>query len=336
MTSYERIHQMMAHRPVDFVPRTPILMRFAAEYIGHSYGEFTADHRILTQANIRCIEDFGFDQASLISDPFRETAGFGAEIVIDDRLGPQCHKPLVDDDFDIASLAKPDPLSAPRMRDRIDAVKAIRAHYGDEMSVLGWVEGPAAEAGDLRGPEDFLVDLMEEPETCGELMDLCVEVGVAFAQAQIDAGVDLIGIGDALASQVSPKLYESLILPRQHKLVSAIRDLGRPVRLHICGNITHLLPGIATLPIQALDVDHMVDLAAVRRIVGPNVMIGAHLDPVKDVQKGTPDSIVEQLEAAYRLVGNPFNTGAGCEIPPGTPNENLKALCSPIPYDPNL
>src|ERR1035441_4271669 len=41
---------------------------------------------------------------------------------------------------------KPDPMNAPRMRDRIDAVRLYRARAGDRYSIMGWVEGPAAEA----------------------------------------------------------------------------------------------------------------------------------------------------------------------------------------------
>ena len=74
-------------------------------------------------------------------------------------------------------------------------------------------------------------------------MDLCVAAGCAFAAAQLEAGADTIGIGDAIASQVSPKLYEELIWPREKRLIDGIHAQGGLVRLHICGNITHLLPG---------------------------------------------------------------------------------------------
>ena len=69
-------------------------------------------------------------------------------------------------------------------------------------------------------------------------------------QAQIAAGADTIGIGDAIASQVSPDIYDRLIQPREKKLVRAIQAAGGLVRLHICGNITHLLAGIADLGVN--------------------------------------------------------------------------------------
>jgi uroporphyrinogen-III decarboxylase len=38
------------------------------------------------------------------------------------------------------------------------------------------------------------------------------------------------------------------------------------------------------------------------------------------------------VKAIYKAVGNPYMVGAGCEIPVGTPHENLKALCAPVPW----
>jgi len=53
--------------------------------------------------------------------------------------------------------------------------------------------------------------------------------------------------------------------------------MGAFVRLHICGNITHLLPGIVTLGVDVLDVDHLVDLALVRQQVGAHVALPGNI-----------------------------------------------------------
>ncbi len=219
------------------------------------------------------------------------------------------------------------------MADRIDAVRAFDAWSGGRHSILGWIEGPAAEAADLRGLTNFLMDLMDDEAYSGELMDRCVELGIDFAAAQLEAGADTIGVGDAICSQISPDLYERLIWPRQKRLFEAIRSRGGLIRLHICGNITHLLPGIAELPIDILDVDHMVDMAGARAAVGSRVALAGNLDPVAAVMNGTPDSIRAQLRKIYETVGNPLLINAGCEIPPGTSHENFRALCEPVAYE---
>ena len=316
---------------MDVVPRTPILMQFAAEYIGSDYAAFASDYRVLTEANLRCARDFGMDQVSCISDPYRETQGFGATIEYVKDGPPRSTHPL-EDTKDLSRLAKPDPLRSERMRDRIQAAEVYRHSVFRQYSILGWIEGPAAEAADLRGVTNFLIDLMEDETFAGELMDLCVEVGIAFARAQIEAGADTIGIGDAIASQVDPDTYERLIQPREKRLVKAIEELGAWVKLHICGNITHLLPGIADLGVDILDVDHMVSLSAVRQAVGRKVTIAGNMDPVSVIKNGTPDQIREAVALAYAQVGNPYLVNAGCEIPSGTPVDNLKALCAPMAF----
>lgn len=336
MKSFERYVNMLKGAPVDYLPRLPILMQFAAEYIGSNYGAFASDYRVLVEANVRCAEDFGMDQLSAISDPYRETQGFGAEIIYVEDGVPRCPHPPLQNTKDFSVLQRPNPLQSERMLDRVQAVRAYAERFRGEYSIMGWVEGPAAEAADVRGVTNLMVDLLDDPAFTAELMDRCVEVGIEFARAQIEAGADTIGIGDAVASQVSPKVYLKLIQPREKRLIQAITEMGAFVRLHICGNITHLLPGIADLGIDLLDVDHQVDLAAVRKIVGKQVVISGNIDPVSGVLQGTPQSIREHIRRIYRAVGNPYMVNAGCEIPSGTPLENLRALCEPIPYLPNL
>jgi MtaA/CmuA family methyltransferase len=334
MTSKQRYLDMLAGKPVDFVPRVPILMQFAAEYIGSNYGAFASDHRVMVESNFRCAADFGMDQVSTISDPYRETQGFGGEVHYVRDGVPRCPHPPLEDSKDLSRLAQPDPRRSPRMLDRVQAVEQYVAQAKDRYSILGWVEGPAAEAADCRGVQDFFIDLLDDEPFCEALMDRCLEVAIEFARVQIAAGADTIGIGDAVASQVSPDVYHRLIQPREKKLVRAIQQAGGRVRLHICGNITHLLDGIADLAVDVLDVDHMVDMAKTRQIAGPKVTLAGNLDPAAAIRFGTPAAIRDGLKRIYDQVGNPFLVNAGCEIPPGTPNENLKALCEPLAFQP--
>ena len=330
MTPRERYNAVLAGNPPDIVPRIPILMQFAAEYIGSNYGAFASDHKVLVEANLRCAEDFGMDQISCISDPYRETSGFGAEIKFHENYVPECVRPPLADTEDLSILTIPDPESAVRMRDRLDAVRLYRNKDQGKHSILGWVEGPGALSADLRGLQDFFMDMLEEPEWCGELLDICTEASIRFAVAQIKAGADTIGIGDAMCSQISTQTYESLILPRQKKLVNAIHEAGGKVRLHICGQTKHLLNGIAQLGIHILDCDSMVSMEGARQRLGNNVVIAGNLNPVEAVRFGHPEAIREGIRRCRQAAGHPFMVCAGCEVPSGTPVENLKALCEPL------
>lgn len=331
MTGKERYLRTLRGEPVDFIARTPILMQYAAEHIGSNYGAFAADHRVLVEANLACARDFGMDQVSCISDPYRETEGFGAEITYVRDGVPRASAPLAAR-RDLDGLRAPSLETSPRMRDRVDAVTRYRETVGEAYSILGWIEGPAAEAADLRTPVNFLTDVLDDPAYACELMDRCVEAGIRFARDQVAAGADTIGIGDAIASQLSPRLYEAYVLPREAVMVQAIQAMGAKVKLHICGKINHLLKGIAGLGVDILDVDHMVDLARVRSLVGPRVVIAGNIDPVGGVCQGSPESIRAAVRRCYEQAGYPFLVNAGCEIPSGTPPENLRALCEPVAY----
>ena len=138
--------------------------------------------------------------------------------------------------------------------------------------------------------------------------------------------------------------------PRQQRLVAGLREArivvgarvggehaGRPpiLRMHICVNTTHLLAsldtlGLATLGLHILDVDHMVDLAAVRRAVSNRPLLNGNAAPVRDIRNGTPTGIEAIKRRCYAQAGERYIVGVGCEVPSGTPDENLKALCRSV------
>ena len=116
MNGLQRYNAMLAGEPVDFVPRIPILMQFAADYIGATYGAFCSQHAVKTEANIRCAEDFGLDVVGVMSDPYSETQGFGGEIIFHDRATPECVRPPLADTTDLDTLPQPDPHTATRIK----------------------------------------------------------------------------------------------------------------------------------------------------------------------------------------------------------------------------
>ncbi len=332
MTGYERYFAVLRGQAADLLPRLPILMGWAAHYIGSDYAAFASDYRVLVEANLCCAREFGFDQVSAISDPFRETSGFGAKLQYLPDGPPRCVAPPLADSKDIAALEHPDPRVSPRMLDRVRAVKSFQERVEGEYSILGWVEGPAAEAADLRGVTTFLLDVVDDPAFCRELMHRCVDVGLEFARAQLRAGADTIGVGDAIVSQISPAMYRDLVFPEEKRLVDGIHEAGGLVRLHICGNIGRHLPEIARLGADLVDLDWMVDMGRARQVLGPATTLVGNLDPVRAVLDSTPERIAEAIRSIYAAVGNRYMAGAGCEIPLGTPPENLRALCTPVPY----
>ncbi len=308
----------------------PILMAFKARFAGVNYESFATDHRVKADANVQCAEHFGYDVVDVMSDPYCETQGFGGEIEYPSDDVPRCPNPPLSSTKNLGCLLEPDPHRSKRMANTVNTVRAYRKRVFQEYSIHGWVEGPAAEAADLRGVQAILMDVLLDPHWCAEVMDVCTDVAIAFAQAQIDNGADVIGVGDSICSQLPPDVYAELVVPRQQRLFESIRAVGGNSRLHICGDITHLLPFFKDLGVDILDVDHLVDIVAVREAVGTSVVLAGNLDPVADLLHGTPEGVREKTRRIYESIGDPMIVTAGCEIPRDTPHENLKALCEPV------
>ncbi|MFO7975537.1 MAG: uroporphyrinogen decarboxylase family protein [Candidatus Hydrogenedentota bacterium] len=331
MNSYERYMGMVQGEKVDIVPRVPILMHFAARYAGVTYADFARDCETLVAANRKLVEDFGFDQLDIMSDPWRETVDFGGAIEYLDDAVPKCTRHPLENSRNLAELEDPDPRTADRMGNAIRAIQLYKEFGYQQYSITGWVEGPAAEAADIRGVTNFLMDLMTEEGFACDLMDQCTNNAIHFALAQLSEGADTIGIGDSIVSQLSPELYEKHVFPREKQLVEAIHAADGLVRLHICGDINHLLPEIALLKVDILDCDYQVDMVAAREALGNKIVLTGNLDPVRAVMDSDPETIRAALREIYETIGNPYFVNAGCEIPPATPIENLQALCEPIP-----
>ncbi len=308
-------------------PFHPILMHFAARFGGRTYREFASDHLALVESTMACVERFGLDAVMLVSDPWRETSAFGAKVEFPEDAVPICREHAVRSIGDVAALPDPDVHACERTRDRILGAEYYRKRVGDTVPIVGWVEGPLAEACDLAGVNEILLAIAMDPEYVLRLMEKCLVTAKTFARAQIDAGCSVMGVGDAICSQISPAMYGELVLPLHRELFSYIRSLGALVKLHICGNITHLLPLIGTAGADIVDIDWMVDPSRAHAALGENVIVCGNLDPVSVVRNLTAPEVYAAARALVESErGKPFILSGGCEITVDTPHENLLAM----------
>lgn len=328
MNGYQRIVAMIEARSVDCLPNMPITMMFSADLIGVPYGKYAADYRLLVEGQLRTAEQFGFDYVSCISDPAREAADCGAAVHFFDDQPPAIDETnaVLADTTKLSGLAIPDPLGGGRMHDRVRAVELFRQKVGGQLLVEGWIEGPCAEAADLRGINRLMLDFIDDPAFVSDLLAFVFEMELRFAKAQVEAGADLIGIGDAAASLVGPQIYEQFIWPYQKRLVDAIHAMGAKVRLHICGNTNRILEGMGRLGCDIVDLDSLVSLAKARAAMGPNQVLLGNINPVKTLRNGTPELVHEQLAQCRREAGPRYCVGAGCEVPRDTAHGNLAAM----------
>ena len=328
MTCRERVLNKLAGKPTDRVPLMPITMMFAADLHGVSYREYATNYKALVDAQIRVAETFGFDYVSCISDPAREAADCGAAVEFYDNQPPAINetRALLADKACLATLAMPDPSKGGRMFDRIQAAALFKEKVGNDKLIEGWIEGPCAEGADLRGINSLMMDFIEDPAFVHDLFAFALKLGLAFAKAQIEAGVDIIGVGDAAASLVGPMIYEEFVWPYEKQLVDGIHDLGGGVRLHICGNTTAILDGMGRLGCEMVDLDWMVPMDKARAVMGERQVLAGNADPIAVLRNGTPQDVLNKIAECHHQSGDAYIIAAGCEITRDTPHENVHKL----------
>lgn len=329
MTSRERVFEHLAGRAVDRLPLMPITMMFACDQVRAKYRDYCTDHRVLVEGQIQTAQKFGFDYVNTMSDPAREAADCGAAVEYFEEQPPALRESeaLLADKSKLKRLNIPDPLGGGRMHNAIKAVALLKARVGNEKVVEGWVEGPIAEAADLRGINTIMMDFYDDPQFVRELFAFVVEMELRFAREQVRAGADIIGIGDAAASLVGPQLYREFVLPCERQLVTGIQQMGARVRLHICGNTRHSLTEMGDLGSDIVDLDSLAPIDEARNKMRPGQILLGNLNPVTVLRDGKSEQVTATIAECHRHAGERFIVGAGCEVPRDTPEDNLRALC---------
>ncbi len=326
MTKSQLFEKVHSGETINRTLFRPILMHFAARYAGYTYGELASDFRVLVKSNLKAMEEFDLDMVGLISDPYRETAAFGAPVEFIPEGVPKCKEIIVKTVDDVKKLKNPDVFKAERTADRIKGSELYQKELQGTVPVIGWIEGPLAEACDLAGVSEMMMQLMMDPDFSNLLMDKVMITAKDFAKAQIETGCRIIGMGDAVCSQISADLYETFVKERHKELIDFIHDTGAAVKMHICGNITHLLPSLKDIGMDILDLDWQVDVNHAREVVGDDVILCGNINPVaiQDAQPGEIERMSRNLISSQK--NQKYILSAGCEITVDTPPENLLAM----------
>jgi len=329
MTARERILTLLEGKPVDRPPAMPITMMWAADLIGAKYHDYATRAEIQAAGQVTAATQFGFDHVSVISDPCCEAADLGATIY----YPPDAPPAIIEEKALLAGPAKLPQMRVPnphqpgsRMANRIAAVRLLRQQAGGTHLIEGWVEGPCAESADLRGINTLMLDYYDNPDFVHALAAFTVEVALKFATAQIEAGADIIGVGDAAASLIGRGLYDEFVFPHEQRLVDGIHAAGGRVRLHICGRTQQLTDALAKLGCEIVDLDSMVDLRAARAAMGDRQVLLGNIHPVNVVKNGTSDEVRHALANCRAAAGPAWISGAGCEVPRQSPPENVRGF----------
>lgn len=330
MTSVEYLQLLLQGEKLDGHFSMHLIKQYCTMQLNEKYGEYSQDYRVLADCQNRIMERQPIDAFQAMGYPYREAADCGLNVTFPEDSQPKHYGVLIESPEDLAKLHWPAPHDGRLMSDRINAIREFKRLRPDIVA-MGTCEAAFAQANTFLGIEQTMMGLYDQSEFVREVLEWILPHEIEFALAQVEAGAEIIFLGDSLASQVSAEIYADYIFDTEKRLIAAIQDAGASARLHICGDMNHIIDKVAQTGAIFIDADYQVDLPRACRIVAeanPKAYVAGQFDPVTVLLQGTPDDVrrtCRENEQAAAGFDN-FILTPGCEVPPATPAENYDAL----------
>jgi uroporphyrinogen decarboxylase len=323
-------------QPVD---RTPVWLlrqagRYMPEYMAvrkhHTLLEICRTPQIASEVTITAAERLGVDAAIIFADLLLPFTPMGVDFEFLAGEGPVVHSP-------IRTLEQIQALRTDRVEDLryvAQAIEKVAHHFsspradGDQLGIIGFCGAPFTlasymiEGGSSRNYIETKRMMYSDRAAWPLLMEKLVDVLVAYAAQQVEAGADVIQIFDSWAGALGVTDYREYCLKPTTELVRRIQQLGVPV-IYFGVDTASLLSTMRETGADVIGLDWRVPLAEGWKSLGDGCAVQGNLDPItlfapEDVLRAR---VREVIDAAAGRPGHIFNLGHG--IVPGTPVENV-------------
>lgn len=239
----------------------------------------------------------------------------------------------------ILSYPWPDPDNPVRVRGLREAGRKLRTTTDRALSI--GLPGRFLSFGqDLCGFADWMVYLIKEPRFVAALLDKALEIQLGVCRHVLDAlgdNVDILVFADDLGTQnnlqISPRMYRSLIKPRQKTLFEAVRQLSSAkILLHSDGAIASILPDLIEIGVEVINPVQPtcsgMDTALLKREYGRDLSFWGSIDTQYALPFGTPQDVEDEVKRRIDDLapGGGFVLAAVHNIQPEVPPENVVTM----------
>lgn len=333
MNSKERVQAVIEGRIPDRVPVCLHNFLLAAREAGVTMEQYRTDPAAVAKTHLHALEKYGHDCILIDIDTTMLAEAMGARS--DATPGEPGHiaAPAIASLDEVDRLQAVDPLRDGRIPVLVEATRLLSKAVGDHISIrANCDQGPFDLACLLRGNEDFLIDLAENPDepAIARLLEVCHASHLSVHHAVMEAGAHFTSLGDSFCGPdvISPAMFERFSRPYEERLVRELATEGIFTVIHICGNTTSILKSFAQYPFCGFELDYKTDAAIAKRTAGAGHVLFGNIDPSGIIARGTPEQVRETTGALIEIwkPGGAFILNAGCAIPATTPPENVRAL----------
>ncbi|MDO8142004.1 MAG: MtaA/CmuA family methyltransferase [Candidatus Brocadiales bacterium] len=145
-----------------------------------------------------------------------------------------------------------------------------------DVPVPGNLVGPLSLATSLIDATILFKALRREPEDVHGLLRFLTDNSIRYGEALIKSGADLIVISDPSATGeiLGPELFEEFVIPYLNMMIDRMHMLGKPVIVHICGNVSSIYKPLNELDSECISVDSVVNMKEVRHAIPGKKLMG--------------------------------------------------------------
>lgn len=332
MNAIERIDAAIHFRRPDRVPVDLHNFQPAARATGKPMMAVFKDGELLAQAMLDAWRKFGHDMILLENGTACNAQACGAQITYMEDSAPVSHEPLLRDLKDVLELTVPDPYRAFPMCEILKATRIL----AKETAGKAWIcaradQGPMDLAAQLRGMDQFMMDLAteEEPDLIEAVLDYSRRVVTRYALALIESGGHSTSIGEAAAGPevLSPALYRKYAWKHERLMAEELKAAGVVLHNHICGRTQLIAADFVATGATVLEIDHKTDLRMMKPLAAGKATLLGNID-TNVLHSGTPTEVEAACREAISIMGKDggFILGPGCALGTDTPDANIHAL----------
>jgi len=337
MTGYERILNVLTNKVVD---QTPIMLHNfmpATREKNYTMGDFRNSPKVIARTFIDYSRKYDLDGILIDIDTCMESCAIGVPTDFPEDAPARNHGSIkggIDaciEAMDSEKIKKDD-----RIKVMIESVHLIKREVGGELFVRANADqGPFSLAMLSYGMTEFMMALMDESlkEKLKILMDRAFDVHLTYHRLLNEAGADMTSFGDSSCGPdlISADMYKEYAMPYHIRLAKTLKEEGILNLCHICGNQDRIITDLAEVGFSALEVDYKTNLVRAKKIVENKTAFFGPIDPSGIFYFGTPEQVTNETNKVLEIFGGEnIVIGAGCALPPGVSEVNVRAFVKAV------
>lgn len=241
---------------------------------------------------------------------------------------------------DLDTFAWPDPQNPGRSRSLREAARQLREGT-DYAVVLSLPVGFVHLSQYLRGYEQWLMDIVLNPQFLDALMDRVLDWWLTLTDAVLDEVgpyVDVVAIGDDVAFHDRPMVdldrYRKLFKPRHRRMIDLVKaKSSAKVLYHCCGAVKSLVGEFIDIGVDALNPIQvssagMDDTASLKAEFGDHISFWGGIDTGQVLPRGSLEDVLAEVQRRIQDLapGGGYVLASVHNIQEDVPPENILAM----------